>query len=287
MGELYRQFIERDDLTIDKWHHYFPVYEQYLGPFVGTAPKLLEIGVQAGGSSRLFADWLGAGTHVTGLDIDPRCRNCAEPGRIDIVIGDQASRDVLRRLVADHGPWNIIVDDGGHTDRQVLTSFEELFPLSRRQRHLPASRTRTRTGWSPRTATIRKSSEACSISSAQLFTEMHRGTASLMRCAIAGTRPPNCAPDAPSCPCSPPTVAAVHLFDSHDRHREAETRRTVLGMAQGRGATAGASIGPTENTSARRRRRFSSSQPLGYDLGIDEVLTPWARNGPATSESSS
>jgi hypothetical protein len=64
---------------------------------------------------------------MTGIDIDPRCRSHAEPGLIDIEIGDQSDRGFLADLTAKHGPWHIILDDGGHTDKQILTSFEVLF----------------------------------------------------------------------------------------------------------------------------------------------------------------
>lgn len=128
MGDLYRRFIERDDLDIHKWHDYFPVYERYFSRFRDRKPRMLEIGVERGGSLRLFADWLGAGALITGADIDPRCRSFAVPGSIEIEIGDQADREFLKSLVQKHGPWDIILDDGGHTDNQIITSFETLFP---------------------------------------------------------------------------------------------------------------------------------------------------------------
>ena len=128
MGELYRQFIERSDLNLDKWHDYFPVYERYLGRFLGKSPRVLEIGVQGGGSAILLTDWLGKGTTVTGVDIDPECRKNTIPGLIEIEIGDQADRSFLKNLLDRHGPWDIIIDDGGHTNNQILTSFDLLFP---------------------------------------------------------------------------------------------------------------------------------------------------------------
>ncbi len=128
MGELYDQFIERTDLNIHKWHHYFPIYEKSFERYRGTAPRMLEIGVQNGGSARLFAQWLGEGTHITGADIDPECAAHAIPGQLDILIGDQANVEFLDKLIADHGPWDIILDDGGHTNNQIITSFQRLFP---------------------------------------------------------------------------------------------------------------------------------------------------------------
>jgi hypothetical protein len=88
---------------------------------------MLEIGVLHGGSSRLFADWLGDDAKITGIDIDEACRNSAAPDRIAIEIGDQADRTFLSSLAEKHGPWDIILDDGGHTSNQMFTSFEVLF----------------------------------------------------------------------------------------------------------------------------------------------------------------
>ncbi len=128
MGDLYRDFIERDDLAIHKWHHYFPIYERHFARYRGRPVRMLEIGVQNGGSAKLFLDWLGPDARLVGVDIDPACRNHTIPGRLDIEIGDQADRAFLERLSAQHGPWDIILDDGGHTANQIIVSFEELFP---------------------------------------------------------------------------------------------------------------------------------------------------------------
>lgn len=128
MGDLYDQFIDRNDLNIHKWHHYFPIYERYFSKFRGKSPRMLEIGVQKGGSSRLFLDWFGDGAHITGADIDPRCADKAIPDRLDIEIGDQADPAFLQSLVSTYGPWDIILDDGGHTNNQIITSFQALFP---------------------------------------------------------------------------------------------------------------------------------------------------------------
>lgn len=127
MGELYDQFIDRSDLNMHKWHHYFAVYDRYFAKFRQKSPRMLEIGVQNGGSSRLFLDWLGSGTRITGVDIDPTCADKAIPGQIDIEIGDQANPDFLKEVARKYGPWDIILDDGGHTNNQIITSFQNLF----------------------------------------------------------------------------------------------------------------------------------------------------------------
>ncbi len=128
MNELYKIFLQRPELTVHKWHSYFPVYEKHFAKFRGKPVRMLEIGVQNGGSARMFREWLGPEAHITGLDIDPKCRNFAIPGAIDIEIGSQSDVAFLQEAVKKHGPWDIILDDGGHTNNQIMVSFETLFP---------------------------------------------------------------------------------------------------------------------------------------------------------------
>jgi len=47
---------------------------------------------------------------------------------IAIMFGDQENVDVLRNLTSRYGPFDIIVDDGGHTMKQQIASFRTLFP---------------------------------------------------------------------------------------------------------------------------------------------------------------
>ncbi|MEQ1717143.1 MAG: class I SAM-dependent methyltransferase [Hyphomicrobium sp.] len=211
MGELYRQFIERNDLDIHKWHDYFPIYERHFATFRGTAPKMLEIGVQRGGSARLFADWLGAGTRITGVDIDERCRAHAVPGLIDIEIGDQTNTAFLGDLARKHGPWNIILDDGGHTDNQILTSFDVLFPhLAEGGIYLIED---THAHFFD--ASFRDHPEGKSVVTfvADLFSGMHRWTGEMSRFAHWHVPPPE-RREPVDAPATTRYIQSVHLYDS-------------------------------------------------------------------------
>lgn len=210
MGELYDQFLNRDDLTAYKWHHYFPVYETYMQKYRDTAPKMLEIGVWRGGSARMFADWLGAGTHITGVDVDPSCAAYSVPG-IDILIGDQSDRAFLAQLAAEHGPWDIILDDGGHTDRQILTSFEVLFP------HLKDGGVYliedTHAHWLASSFRDHPKGHNIVHLVAELFSEMHRWTGNAQKFEAWHVPPPDRKAPTPA-PYFTSHVAGVHLFDS-------------------------------------------------------------------------
>jgi hypothetical protein len=110
-----------------KWRHYFEIYERYVAPFKGTACTYLEIGVAKGGSLDIFQEYLGDKARLVGLDVNPECLKEARE-RVEILIGDQGDPAFLAEAVVPKGPFDIIVDDGGHIPDQQLVSFFTLFP---------------------------------------------------------------------------------------------------------------------------------------------------------------
>jgi len=113
---------------LDKWPHYFPIYERFLNRYVGTGARVLEIGVFRGGGLDLLADYLGPTAVLVGMDIDETACDLADP-RFPVVVGDQSDPADLLRVHEEHGPFDVIIDDGGHTVNQQIVSAETLFPL--------------------------------------------------------------------------------------------------------------------------------------------------------------
>lgn len=116
-----------DGRALTKWLHYFDVYQRELGPLKGKDIRFLEIGIYQGGSIPMWTKFFGAGAHMVFVDIDEACRAHAEPTS-HIEIGDQADPEFLAMLVEKHGPFDVIIDDGGHRMHQQITSFEHLWP---------------------------------------------------------------------------------------------------------------------------------------------------------------
>lgn len=100
-----------------KFEHYYPIYTDHFSDIRNSSLSLLEIGVQDGSSIKYwrteYPKW-----DVWGMDIDPRCEGD------QIIIGDQTNIDILNSFK----PFDIIIDDGGHTMNQQIVSFETLFP---------------------------------------------------------------------------------------------------------------------------------------------------------------
>ncbi len=113
---------------IDKWVHYFPISARHLEPVRGRPGRVLEIGVYRGGGLDMLSHYLGPEAQLVGIDIDEAAAR-AVGGRHPVELGDQADPEFLRRVVAQHGPFDVVIDDGGHGMHQQIVSVETLFPL--------------------------------------------------------------------------------------------------------------------------------------------------------------
>jgi len=126
---LYAQFsANRAAGVLDKWVHYFPIYTRHLEQYRGRDIVVLEVGVYRGGGLEMWARYLGPQARMVGLDIDEDAVRAVR-GRFPVVLGDQADPEVLRKINDEHGPFDVIIDDGGHTMEQQIATIETLFPL--------------------------------------------------------------------------------------------------------------------------------------------------------------
>ncbi|MFK7869076.1 MAG: class I SAM-dependent methyltransferase [Roseobacter sp.] len=112
---------------ITKWEHYFDIYGRELAELQGRDVNFLEIGVFRGGSIPMWEGFFGRRSDLTFADIDPDCTRFATE-RSKVEIGDQSDPAFLAGLAADHGPFDLVVDDGGHKMDQQITSFQHLWP---------------------------------------------------------------------------------------------------------------------------------------------------------------
>ena len=127
-GELARLFFSTDGRVVNKWVHYLPIYERYFASYREKPAKILEIGVNQGGSLDLWRRYFGPDATIFGIDINPRCaERVTAPNQVRI--GSQADPDFLRRVVGEMGNPDIVLDDGSHRAQHQRTSFETLFPL--------------------------------------------------------------------------------------------------------------------------------------------------------------
>jgi len=124
----FRDYLTRTgDKMVIKMDHYLDVYPRILRGWSGRNLTFLEIGVYKGGSLDLWKGFFGDQARLTFIDIDPACKALEIPGT-HIEIGDQSDAAFLTDLAARRGPFDLIIDDGGHKMNQQLTSFQTLWP---------------------------------------------------------------------------------------------------------------------------------------------------------------
>jgi cephalosporin hydroxylase len=124
---LAEYYVNNPGRLIHKWHHYFDIYHRHFQAFRHRSPVVVEVGVFHGGSLEMWRHYFGPGARIVGIDVDPRCREF-EGDSINIMIGDQADRDFLGQVRALVPHVDIVIDDGGHTMAQQITTFEEFYP---------------------------------------------------------------------------------------------------------------------------------------------------------------
>jgi cephalosporin hydroxylase len=119
----------------DKWgsHWYADRYQRHFGQRRREPLRVLEIGVggyddphKGGESLRMWKAYFPR-ARIVGLDITDKRPH--DEARITTVVGSQDDPGLLRRLSEEHGPFDIVIDDGSHINAHVIASFEVLFPL--------------------------------------------------------------------------------------------------------------------------------------------------------------
>jgi cephalosporin hydroxylase len=122
-------YAEHRGKVSDKWSAYLTEYDRIFQEYREKPVKLLEIGVQNGGSLEAWSRYFPNALKIVGCDIDPKCASLGyEDPRIAVVIGD-ANSDDAQAAILEHAPaLDIIIDDGSHRSSDVIKSFARYFP---------------------------------------------------------------------------------------------------------------------------------------------------------------
>lgn len=124
--DIYASYRKSRYLSI-KCTSYFQVYEELFSRFRGTPVSFVEIGVQHGGSLFMWRDFLGPEARIIGVDINPAARRWEASG-FEIHIGDQADPGFWEGFFSKTGDVDVILDDGGHTNRQQIATVHHGIP---------------------------------------------------------------------------------------------------------------------------------------------------------------
>ena len=107
-----------------KWSNYFEIYEAILKKYINKKITLVEVGVGDGGSLFMWKKFLGNKANIIGIELNPEAKKLEKFG-FKIFNGDQSSPDFWKNFYKKIGKIDILIDDGGHTNLQQITTFME------------------------------------------------------------------------------------------------------------------------------------------------------------------
>ena len=126
-NDLFKFFAGKEHRLIDKWLHYFPIYEKWFKDFRGKDLVFVEVGVSQGGSMQMWKDYFGKDSKIIGVDVEERCKQF-EDDQVSIEIGSQDDVEFWNKFKEKYPRVDILLDDGGHTMNQQIVTFMQMFP---------------------------------------------------------------------------------------------------------------------------------------------------------------
>lgn len=78
MNDLEKYFSENTGHLMDKWIHYFEIYDRHFSRYRGTDVHLVEFDVFQGGSLQMWKEYFGSRAKIYGIDINPDCKQLEE-----------------------------------------------------------------------------------------------------------------------------------------------------------------------------------------------------------------
>ncbi|WP_256749444.1 glycosyltransferase [Mesorhizobium sp. Mes31] len=113
----------------DKWSIYLDTYDRIFSGYRNKPVRILEIGVQNGGSLEIWRQYFANAELVLGCDINMACGNLVfDDEKIAVVVGDANTDETERNILARSEKFDIIIDDGSHLSSDIIRSFARYFP---------------------------------------------------------------------------------------------------------------------------------------------------------------
>lgn len=126
LKQLYR---EHTGKISDKWILYLNEWDRLFTEYRDQPVRLLEIGIQNGGSLEIWAIFFSKARKIVGCDIDQKCETLQyNDERIAVVVADANSDEGEEKILLQSSKFDIIIDDGSHKSSDIIRSFARYFP---------------------------------------------------------------------------------------------------------------------------------------------------------------
>ncbi|MET4608340.1 glycosyltransferase involved in cell wall biosynthesis [Bradyrhizobium sp. JR4.1] len=113
----------------DKWSLYLDEYDRLFASMRDGPVRLLEIGVQNGGSLEIWPQFFPKAHAIIGCDINPDCERLTyDDPRIGVIVGNANDLQTQQRILQRVGQFDIVIDDGSHLSSDIVKTFALYFP---------------------------------------------------------------------------------------------------------------------------------------------------------------
>lgn len=124
MKSFSQLYFDNTHKVAHKWSAYLSQYDRIFSSKRNLPIKLLEIGVQNGGSLEIFSEYFFNAQKIIGIDINPNCRNLKfNNSVISVIVGDVNSNSIKSTLLSSSDGFDFIIDDGSHISGDIIKSF--------------------------------------------------------------------------------------------------------------------------------------------------------------------
>jgi len=128
--KLNQLYAEHTGKVSDKWSLYLTEYDRLFDDYRDKPIRLLEIGIQNGGSLEIWSKYFSNASALIGCDINPDCVHLSfDDSRIGVIVGDANAPEVREQVFQRSPQFDIIIDDGSHLSSDIIKSFALYFPL--------------------------------------------------------------------------------------------------------------------------------------------------------------
>lgn len=125
LEQLYK---EHDGKVSYKWSAYLSEYQRIFEQYQLEPIRLMEIGIQNGGSLEIWSKYFVNAELLLGCDINPECGLLKyEDSRVSVVIGDVNTDEIQDKVCANSALFDIVIDDGSHSSSDIAKSFGRYF----------------------------------------------------------------------------------------------------------------------------------------------------------------
>lgn len=104
-------------------HSYVDVYEKLLAPYRERC-DLLEVGIAQGMGLKLFGDYFGTDSTITGLDLSLTFDTKEFDSRFKFITGDATKPEIVEKLGGKM--FDVVIDDASHMQADQVSTFNLL-----------------------------------------------------------------------------------------------------------------------------------------------------------------